>query len=71
MKSLNGELVMIFLVVGYGLIGRQRTKAILDSGLAQEIYIYDPFLNDIPIESENLTRIGDISDLKNNHKNYE
>ena len=70
MKSLNGELVMIFLVVGYGLIGRQRTKAILDSGLAQEIYIYDPFLNDIPIESENLTRIGDISDLKNNRLSH-
>jgi len=34
MKSLNGELVMIFLVCGYGLIGRQRTKAILDSGIA-------------------------------------
>lgn len=66
MKSLNGELIMIFLVCGYGLIGQQRTRAILDSGLAQEIYIYDPFLNDIHIESESLIRIRDISHLKIN-----
>ena len=57
---------MIFLVCGYGLIGRQRTKAILDSGLAQKIYVYDPFLNDISTEHKNLTRIMDISELKTN-----
>ncbi len=57
---------MIFLVCGYGLIGRQRTKAILDSGLAQKIYIYDPFLKDTPAEYKNLNRIMDLSDPKIN-----
>jgi len=61
---------MIFLVCGYGLIGRQRTKAIMDSGLAQKIYVYDPFLNDISTENKNLTRIMDISELEINRVSH-
>ena len=39
---------MIFLICGLGLIGRQRLQAVLDSGKADEIYVYDPNLSQLP-----------------------
>ncbi len=39
---------MIFLICGLGLIGRQRLQAVLDSGHAEEIYVYDPKLEGLP-----------------------
>jgi predicted dehydrogenase len=39
---------MIFLICGLGLIGKQRLQAILDSGQAKKIYVYDPLLAELP-----------------------
>jgi predicted dehydrogenase len=39
---------MKFLICGMGLIGKQRLQAILDSKLAQQIYVYDPYLESLP-----------------------
>ncbi len=55
---------MIFLICGFGRIGQQRARAILDSGSAKEIYIYDPFLSKIPGEFKDLMLIEKISSLK-------
>ena len=37
-----------FLICGLGLIGRQRLQGILAAGIVEKIYIYDPYLKEIP-----------------------
>jgi glucose-6-phosphate 3-dehydrogenase len=49
---------MKFLICGMGLIGKQRLQAILDSKLAQQIYIYDPYLESLPA-----SYVGQVSGL--------
>jgi predicted dehydrogenase len=48
--------IMIFLICGLGLIGKQRLQAVLDSNLAEKIYIYDPNLEVLPFSFDGLVR---------------
>jgi predicted dehydrogenase len=47
---------MKFLICGLGLIGKQRLQAVLDSNLAEEIYVYDPYLEVLPSNYDGLVR---------------
>ena len=56
---------------GLGLIGKQRLKSILESGLFEQLYVYDPFLEALPVEYDGrvirLTEIPEPQETKFTH----
>jgi predicted dehydrogenase len=59
---------MKILICGLGLIGKQRLEAILDSKLAQQIFVYDPYLESLPANYEGLVnRLDEIPETNKIH----
>jgi len=60
-----------FLVCGLGLIGKQRLNSILESGVFEHLYVYDPFLEALPAEYDGrvmrLNEIPEPQDIKFTH----
>lgn len=62
---------MIVLVCGLGLIGIQRVEAVLDSRKADEIYVYDPNLSELPErlngQVKKIEQIPEFTDIQLTH----